>query len=144
MKRFEKDLKGLERLTASELPPFRPIRSKWIYVAKYGFGDALGSGFGSSVAVGPGISIQHGIWSRDANHKSSNYRELQNLVEAVKEEVRAGRLVGMELFLFTDNSVAEASFFKGTSSNKALFDLVVRLKKVEMEGGLKLHVIHVS
>lgn len=65
-------------------------------------------------------------------------------METVEYEVRSKRLEGMELFLFTDNSVAESAFFKGTSTNKALFDLIVRLKRAEMEGGLKLHVIHVS
>lgn len=57
VKRLERDLQGLERLTQSELPPFWPIRSKHIYVAKYGFGDASGSGFGSSVDSGSGVRV---------------------------------------------------------------------------------------
>lgn len=144
VKRLEKDLQGIEQLTEPELPPFQPIRSKHIYVAKYGFVDASGSGFGSSLGLCEGVRVRHGIWGRDVNSRSSNYRELRNLVESVEEEVKAKRLEGSELFLFTDNFVAENAFFKGTSSNEALFELIVRLKKAEMEGGLKLHVIHVS
>ena len=33
----------------------------------------------------------------------------------------------MEMFLFMDIMVAEYDFYKGNSSNKLLFDLVVRL-----------------
>jgi len=35
-------------------------------------------------------------------------------------------------------------FFKRTSSNQGLFDLVVRLKKLELAHGFTLHVIHVA
>jgi hypothetical protein len=44
-----------------------------------------------------------------------------------------------ELFLFTDNSTVEAVFYRGTSSNRNLFNLVLRLNY-----GLVLHLIHVA
>ena len=53
-------------------------------------------------------------------------------------------LEGYEIFMFTDNSTAEAAFCKGTSSSPLLFELVLELKRLEVESDLILHVIHVS
>jgi hypothetical protein len=74
---------------------------------------------------------------------SSNYRELYNLVDAVENECKDGRLEDAELFLFTDNSTAESAFYRGTSSSKLLFKLVLKLRLAEMKYHLKLHVIHI-
>ncbi|KAL7557428.1 hypothetical protein ACA910_015263 [Epithemia clementina (nom. ined.)] len=41
---------------------------------------------------------------------------------------------GTEIFMFTDNSTSESAFNKGTSKSKLLFDLALRLRKLEMEG----------
>jgi hypothetical protein len=76
--------------------------------------------------------------------ESSNFREFKNLVESIENFVKSGELEGHELFMFTDNSTAESAFFKGTSSSKKLFELVLRLRKIEMEGNLKIHLIHVA
>jgi hypothetical protein len=46
--------------------------------------------------------------------------------------------------MFTDNSTAEAAFYRGSLSNKLLFELVLRLKKLEMTAGLKIRLIHIS
>jgi hypothetical protein len=46
--------------------------------------------------------------------------------------------------MVTGISTAKAAFYRGTSSNPALFELVLRLKKLEMSAGLKIHLIHVS
>ena len=56
------------------------------------------------------------------NTASSNYRELRNLVEALEELQQHGDLIGAEILLFTDNSVAEAAFYKWTSESKTLFE----------------------
>ena len=53
-------------------------------------------------------------------------------------------LKGLEIFLFIDNAVAEAAFYKGTSKNKKLFHLVLRLRKLELFCGCKIHIIHIS
>jgi len=37
-----------------------------------------------------------------------------------------------ELFVFMDNSSAELAFFKGTSSSKPLFELVLDLRNSQM------------
>jgi hypothetical protein len=66
------------------------------------------------------------------------------LVEVIESLVKQGTLRGHELFLFTDNSTAESAFFKGTSSSEKLFNLVLRLQKIEMEGELFIHLVHVA
>jgi hypothetical protein len=76
--------------------------------------------------------------------ESSNFRELRNLVEMTESLVAKQMLNGHELFMFTDNSTAESAFFKGTSLSKKLFDLVLRLRKIEMEGNLFVHLVHVA
>lgn len=143
--RLHDDISTLLKLTAGESPPKRFVRSKLIVTACYGFGDASGSGFGSTISHDAGVRYRHGLWGRDINGKSSNYRELRNLVETIEDGVNDGTLDGAELFLFTDNTVAESAFYKGnTSSSKILFDLIVRLRTIEMTGSIKLWVIHVS
>ncbi len=46
--------------------------------------------------------------------------------------------------MFTNYSTTEAAYWKGTSKSRKLFDLVLRLKKLEVEHDIILHVIHVS
>jgi len=139
------DVNTLIEMTSGADPPIRIVRSKVIAVACYGFGDASGSGFGSSIAGPHGLLFRHGLWGSDGNGKSSNYRELCNLVETVEEGLGDKSLEGCELFIFTDNTVAEAAFYKGnTSSSRLLFNLIVRLRKIEMIGNIRLWVIHVA
>ena len=57
---------------------------------------------------------------------------------------KAGPLKMTEVFLMTDNSVAEAAFHKGTSSNKCLFELIVRLRILEMKSESRFWIIHVA
>jgi hypothetical protein len=54
------------------------------------------------------------------------------------------RLSGTEVYFFTDNSRAEAAFFKGSSTSKLLHELVTRLRNLEMTCGCKILLIHVS
>lgn len=41
-------------------------------------------------------------------------------------------------------AVAEACFYKGTSNSIPLFNLILRMRRVELRGGLKINLIHVS
>ena len=142
--RMEDDVDCLINLFEGEYPKVQHVRTRLISLAYYRFGDASGSGFGSSIEAKGGLRIRHGVWGRDSNKSTSNYRELCNLVDTVEEEVLSGNLVGSELFIFTDNAVAEGCFYKGTAQSRALFELVLRLRKAELMGGLRLHVVHVS
>jgi hypothetical protein len=161
--RLEADLQALTRLMCSPIPPLRIIRSSTVMLAFYGFGDASGSGFGSTFTGHNGTSYRYGLWGSDLQGASSNYRELfnlteaaeahvqelefshlQHLVDSVAREARVSPLQGAEFFLFTDNGVAEAAFYKGTSSNPRLFDLVVRLKQLELSHCFTIQLIHIS
>ena len=62
----------------------------------------------------------------------------------MEELQQHGDLIGAEIFLFTDNSVAESAFYKGTSESKILFDLVLRLRLLEHEHAMKIWIIHVA
>ena len=77
-------------------------------------------------------------------NNSSNYRELRNLTDTLEAMADDGELKGTEWFVFTDNSTAESAYAKGSSSSKLLFELVLRLRKLEMHHGCKIHVSHVS
>ena len=66
------------------------------------------------------------------------------IITRLEELVECKKLSCCEVFLFTDNMTAEAVFCKGNSSSEQLFDLVLRLRELEMEVGLVLHVVHVA
>ena len=86
-----------------------------------------------------------GIWESDKEYNSSNFKELNNVVstlEVMKEDENG--LSGVELFLFIDNSVAEGAVFKGTSTSKKLFNLVLMLKLLEIECDTKVHFCYVA
>lgn len=143
--RLAADLQAMMELTSSLLPPRVVVRSRATVEARYGFGDASGLGYGSAVTQdGHTLRVRVGTWKWTiSQEKSSNWRELRNLVELVKDLANAGKLKHSELFLFTDNSVAERAYFRGTSSSRSLFDLVLELRKLTISGEFKLHVIHV-
>lgn len=103
--RLKGDLQAMKFLTTSETPTMRVVRGRnTVTGALYGFGNASFGGFGSSIEHREGISTRFGLWGRDSEDASSNYRELRNLMEAVEEEASEGRLANAELWLFTDNS----------------------------------------
>jgi hypothetical protein len=142
--RLKDDLLALKTLTEGEIPPLRMVRPTTVRSVRYGFGDASGVGFGSTFSAPGSILYRHGIWGDDDSGRSSNWRELTNLVETLELEAMEGRLCGCEIFVFTDNSTAEAAFFKGTSSNILLFNLVLRLRKLEVAQQCLLHLVHVA
>lgn len=139
------DVQCLEALFSSDTPPTRVVRFRQRFVAIYGFVDASSCGFGSSFALPDGsILFRHGIWGRDADDMSSNFRELCNLVDSVEDGVQSGELANSELFIFMDNTTAEGGYYRGNSNNRHHFHLILRLRLLEMTANLKLHVIHVA
>jgi hypothetical protein len=142
--RLRNDVEALFELFLPDFPPQRPVRPKRSTEALYMFGDASGTGFGSSLFIDNKLYYQHGQWSSDSSRESSNFRELSNLINAIKDASRHGFLEDMELFVFTDNWTAESAFFKGTSSSRKLFDLVLDLRKLQMHSGLMIHMIHIA
>jgi hypothetical protein len=69
---------------------------------------------------------------------------LNNIVCALEGVVARHGLTGCEFFIFTNNSTAEGAFWRGASKSKKLFDLVLRLKELEIKHNLNLHVVHVD
>ena len=110
----------------------------------YGFVDASGSGFGSTLQERDKIHYRIGTWSSIEENNSSNWREFENLVCTVEEAGKKGMLSGSTVLLATDNSTVEAALYKGNSSSEKLFDLVVRLRNAELRSSCKLLVTHVS
>ena len=135
----------MEALTSGDTPLLRRVRGRKTGRVLYGFGDASKSAFGATIQIEDRLLYQYGQWSSEIMEKhSSNWKELCNLVEALYHYVRMESLQGYEIFMFTDNSTAEAAFWKGTSESRELFDLVLRLKQLELREDLILHVIHIS
>lgn len=156
--RLKDDIAALRKLSNFALPPLRVVRPAKVVQVFYGFGDASGDQFGSTTSANyncrakfsetlkseSGLRYRLGIWSALEKKESSNYKELNNLVESTEHEVESGRLRNCEFFLFTDNSTAESCYYRGSSSSKLLHALVLRLRMLEMKYGLLIHVIHVS
>ena len=146
VKRFGADLESLLQIMSSSKPPLRLVRGIKNLTLLYGFGDASGGGFGSSWEDGSGgIKVRFGVWNDEDNRgRSSNYRELRNLVESVEEMGKNGELEGAEVYFFTDNTTAERAYYKGSSSNKLLHEMVFRLRRLELDRGCKLTLCHVA
>ncbi len=133
--RYADDLAALRTLTHPPTPPLRYVRRTAVHTVVYGFVDASGQGFGSSLTSPTGVAYTIGVWGRDDESQSSNYRELHNLVCNMQDS---------EIFMFTDNSTAEAAYYKGNTPSRRLFHLVLCLRQLEMAQGLLLQVIHVA
>jgi len=94
------------------------------------FGDASGAGFGVTLWTESStvIEVDHGVCKKEASDSSSNVRELLNLVIKIEELAKRGEHhEGSELFVFTDNFVAEQAFHNGSSKSKKLHALVQRV-----------------
>ena len=55
-----------------------------------------------------------------------------------------GLLTGASTFLATDNTTVEGCLYKGNSTSKNVFDLVVRMKKLELKYGCQIIVTQVA
>jgi hypothetical protein len=113
----------------------------------HGFGDASGTGFGSTISMSNGdIVWKRGVWSRTmVEGHNSIFFELANLVHALEDLHKAGKLDGQEILMCMDNTTAEAAHYGGTTKNgKRLFDLVLRLRRIEREGQCKIVLVHVA
>lgn len=132
-RRLRSDIVSLMRLCVSDEAPRLSVRPKQSVVV-YLSGDASGSGFGVMLYI-PGrkaVRYSHGLWSDDTSERSSNYRESANLIMKLKDYLDKGYIpYGSELFIFTDNKVAERTYHKGSGGTKQLHDLVLQLREIE-------------
>jgi hypothetical protein len=84
--RLKSDLEALLYLAEGVSSAIRQVRSGKCKMVVYGFGDALAAGFGATVdRPGRGLFGRIGVWGKDVEDESSNYRELRNLVETIEE-----------------------------------------------------------
>ena len=90
-----------------------------------------------------GICYRIGTWGPEED-ETSNYREFENVVDALREEAQAGNLQNSLIFLCTDNSTVESAIVKGNSSSEKLFELTLEVRKLEMQQGAKVVISHVS
>jgi hypothetical protein len=65
-------------------------------------------------------------------------------VEAIGDGIREGDLAHTELFICTDNSTVEGAYYKGNTDSPLLFDLVLHLRQIDLNGLVRLHVIHIA
>jgi hypothetical protein len=63
---------------------------------------------------------------------------------AIEEEAKSGSLDGAHLFFFTDNATVKSAMNKGNSASRKLFHLVLCLRKLQFEKGLKVIISHIS
>lgn len=84
------------------------------------------------------VDAKFGNWTFEVSEtNSSNFRESANLVIKLKRLILESRIqTGLEVFVVTDNFVAESTFFKGSAKSPLLPDLIVKLRKLEMEDQL--------
>jgi hypothetical protein len=58
--RLKEDVGALQELTKGKTPPLQRVRCSKHASAYYGFGDALGCGFGATVQFGNSIEYEYG------------------------------------------------------------------------------------
>jgi hypothetical protein len=88
--RFKQDLVALGEILKPESPPEVVVRSNAVLQVLYGYRDASGKGFGSTMLSNKGIRFRIGLWEKDAEDESSNWKEFENVVEALEEEGKNG------------------------------------------------------
>ena len=73
--RFHQCLKVLVRIFEANLPTIVMLISSIFLVVMYGFVDASGSGFGSTLLVKGQVQYRVGTWSSEEDVNSLNWRE---------------------------------------------------------------------
>jgi hypothetical protein len=142
--RFKIDLHAMSLFFKPGSPPEVTDRVPKILYVMYGFGDASGMEFGSSIQTATGLSYRIGVWVGEEGNETSNYREFTNVMEALKEEGAIGWLAGCRVSFCTDNSTVEAAIYKGSSKSEKLHALVVRFLCLQSKFGVLVTVSHVS
>ena len=142
--RLADDIEAWLAILGGTSPPLVQSRSKLVVSVIFGFGDASGTGLGSTFTCGSGFTFRIGVWGSLEKDESSNWKEFTNVVESLEEEGELGNLKHAEVFMFTDNSTVESCSYKGSSSSPKLLSLIIRLKAMVMKHGAKLHIFHIA
>jgi hypothetical protein len=126
-------------------PPEIQARRNQIHLLLYGFADASGGGLGSTVIIpGSGIRCRVGVWGKDNENETSNYKEFENVMLTVEEEARQGMVQGASMYLFTYNSTMAGPLLTGNTPSRKLFNLIVQFRKIQMSCDADVMVSHVA
>jgi hypothetical protein len=82
------DLKTLEFLLGADAPAEVLLRALRVFTILYGFANASGKGFGSTVLGKDGICYHIRTWDGDTEESSLNFREFKNVVAPWKRKLR--------------------------------------------------------
>ena len=134
----------LEFLLEGSIPKRISVRVKNSGFVHYGIGDASGNGYRAAIHIGGNLHFRYSQCSSRESEETSNYREFSDLVNCVEKLYGEGHLKDCELFSHTNNLVTDCTYYKGSSSSRTLFLLILRLRKVQMAGDMILHVNHIS
>jgi hypothetical protein len=141
--RLQSDMNALEKIFMGDTPIQvieHPVAGA--HSLAFGGSDASGEGFGSLVSPLGMLPLLHrGFWYVTG---SLNWREMRNILEAIREEAQLGRLIGFKVWITTDNSMAEVSFYKGRSSSPDLDDMVLELRLLAIAGNFVLRLVHIA
>ena len=137
-------LQALRAFFSSDAPPCVHMRSSSVYMIAYGFADASGGGFGSTIEKEGEVSYRMGVWGKDEDSKTSNWKEFKNLVDALETEAKDGSLKGCLVILAVDSATVESCLYKGNSKSKRLFELVLRFRIMELHSCARFIVSRVS
>ena len=155
--RFIDDLAYLTQLTQADTPPKQLYRAKHVS-ALFVIGNASGKAKGAVMVLQYSLDYKSGVWPQHWRGKSSNVREAENLMDRLKRLTgelainvakrletlnKSGALADHEVFVLTDNSAFEGSYYMGHLTSKELSDTVFRLYKAQQTGGFILHVLHI-
>jgi hypothetical protein len=69
---------------------------------------------------------------------------VRNITKQLEELNMSGALADHKVFILTNNSAFEGSYYKGHSTSKELSDIVFCFYKVQQDDGFILHVLHIS
>lgn len=128
-------------LSESSTPPVRVVRSKTVLTGCMVSGTRQARPFAALWAIMNRliIIIELVFGAAMENHKAPTTRNCVILFKRARRRLLRGGCTLLRSFLFTDNSTAEACFYKGSSKSKLLHDLVLRLHKLEMDYSLIMH-----
>jgi hypothetical protein len=88
------------------------IQSKAVLQVGYGFGDASGKGFVSTIQLNDEILWRAGQWVELYCKEYSNRHESENIVITLECYAREYRDTSVELIKFTDNFMTECAYFR--------------------------------
>jgi hypothetical protein len=108
------DIFALQSFFSINEPPKIQDRSTKVQVVRYGFGDASRSGFGSITETSERVRFRLGVWGYDDNEESLNYKEFENAVSTIEDELGAGSLTGSTLYFSLTTQLSKERFTKET------------------------------